>query len=675
MGCSHGSHFVYNKLEGSSYEGVSQLGGPYIHPNLDSFEELEKNIESRKLISLVTKSLEDNKNRECLGYRKQINLEETERSYTFFTYGQVQNMVENFARYLRSKNLTEKENFTDGQYEFVGIFAKNCVEWVVSDFACQLQSITSVTLYSTLGEEAFKQICNETRFKTIFVSPENVSALVKYKLKHGLKYLKIVVVFDLTLSLKDEQIEELNKAGLEVHLLKDISKEDELKNENNKVNNFQISNSDTVLTICYTSGTTGNPKGAQITQNNFFAQMENIGHCGGRYDTESVHLSYLPLAHVLERMAIFTFLTRGGRVGFISGEIRKTLLEDMGILKPTIMVAVPRVLSNFRQLIFEQFEKLEAGCKKSLVEKGLRVKKENFESEGKITHGFYDAFVFNKITEKFGGRIQHIVTGSAPLTKELATDIKILFSVPIVEAFGMTETTGAATCSYILDTSNESVGGCVKTGKIKLIDVPEMNYYAKDLNGELCIKGPLVFKGYFNNPEETKKIIDSEGWLHTGDIAKIEPIHQGVKIVDRAKEIFKLAQGEYVAPSKLESVYLKSKYVLQICVCGNSTKNYVVAVIVPNKLNVKQFLINKGKIGQDENPEDFYNDKELHEEIKKDFDKLAKENELNSLEKIQAFYLSPTEFTIDNGLLAHTFKLVRRKVAETFKVEIEKLYS
>jgi len=285
--------------------------------------------------------------------------------------------------------------------------------------------------------------------------------------------------------------------------------------------------------------------------------------------------------------------------------------------------------------------------------------------------------VFKKIRQAFGGRVSLFITGSAPMTKDLAEDIKILFSVPIVEGYGMTECCGGLCVSHITDLSNDSVGGCIQGLKLKLVDVPEMNYSSKTKlgdqaspTGEICMKGPAIFHGYFMNPEETKKTIDSDGWLHSGDVGRIMPETQGLRIIDRVKEIFKLSQGEYIAPSKLESLYSKSKYITQICVYGDSRHSYLIAIIVPNKNNLKE-VADPSNV-EDENK--LFTDKNVIDAIKKDLDSIVKDNNLNGLEKIQSFHLTSREFTFDNGCLTPTMKLVRRKVADMFKEDIERLY-
>ena len=674
MGCSATRQIHYNNYESDAIHSENSLSGPFVKSSKKEFDDAAEYFKNKTFIEEVLKTFDQFKDSECLGWRK-TQEDKLEDHFSFITYGETRKLAETLAKNLARAKLASVEKSTG--HKFLGLFAKNCAEWTVTDLACQMMGITTVTFYATLGDLAFEHICNQTNLHTIAVSPDSLQSLITFKQKFGLKMVKNVIVFDLSASVKESQIEELTKAGLNVFSFNKLTTEDVSTEEVQ----FEFSKPDTTLTICYTSGTTALPKGAEITQRNFISQMVNIDDTGYHINHHSTHFSYLPLAHIMERVCLLLSIIKGASVGYISGDVRKYLSEDIGVLKPTFLIAVPRVLDTFRKLIFDTFSKIPEGCKKNLVEKALRVKKENLRDSGAITHGLYDRLVFKKIRDKFGGRLEAFVTGSAPLSKDLADDIKILFSIPIIEGYGMTECTGAAIASNFSDTSNTSAGGVISTFKIKLVDVPQMNYTSKTTidgnaspTGEICIYGPCIFKGYFKNPEETAKAIDADGWLHTGDVGRIMPHDQGLKIIDRVKEIFKLSQGEYIAPSKLESTYSKSKFVLQICVYGDSLHSHLVGLVVPNPLFVKEHLVSLGRWTEGAKAEDFYNDKDVHAAVKADFDELAKLNSFNSLEKIPKFILTSKEFTVGNGCLTPTFKLVRRKVAEEFQEEINKLY-
>lgn len=213
-----------------------------------------------------------------------------------------------------------------------------------------------------------------------------------------------------------------------------------------------------------------------------------------------------------------------------------------------------------------------------------------------------------------------------------------------------------------------------------------MNYHSKTTDpngnlaptGEICVKGLNITPGYFRDKKNTESTIDKDGWLHTGDVGRIMHEDKGLKVIDRVKEIFKLAQGEYIAPSKLEGSYGMSPYVDQICIHGDSHHTFVIAIICPNKPKCKEFLVSKGKLKDncDLNAvDDFMNDKDLHEEVKKSLDALAKEKNFNSLERVPKMILCKEPFTLQNNLLTDTLKIKRRAFDLTFAKEIESIYS
>jgi long-chain acyl-CoA synthetase len=442
--------------------------------------------------------------------------------------------------------------------------------------------------------------------------------------------------------------------------------------------------SDSIYTICYTSGTTGLPKGAKIRQRNMIAEMCGIENSGYYYNRE-VTLFYLPLAHIMERINCLHSLLKGSCLGCISGDVKSSLLGDLQFLKPTIFVTVPRVLNLFKDLILQKVNELPNGFKKSMVLRAIQTKRENYKKNKSIKHTIFDTFILKKIRESLGGRVKGFAVGSAPLNKDTTDDMKVLFSVPIIEAYGMTECCGGIVSGHMTDLDNDSCGGCIWSGRFKLEDVPEMGYHSKtELNGkhsptgEICIYGPLVFAGYFKNDKATKEAIDEEGWLHTGDIGRIMPDTLGLKIIDRKKEIFKLSQGEYIAPTKLEAIYSKSKFINQICIYGDSLHDFIIAVIGPNReaFEAWQTASSKAietKIKTTEEHE-FVEQNELENVLRNDLLLLAKENNLNGLERVNKIIISKTDFTIDNGCLTPTLKLVRRNIVAMVKDKIDEIY-
>ena len=676
--------YQYNKLEDANRPKGDNFAGPYIFPKMKDFQkETVDHFENKSLIQNNIEKMIKFKDRPCLGRRLKIGENEKgepiyEKKYTYYTYEEVLNMCRKFAKNLHEKKeeLITIDSYKNNKFNLVGIFAKNCTEWVVADMGCQMDSVTTATLYATLGQEAFKYICDQTKIKTILVSPDLVKLLCENKQKFKLEYLTNAILFDLTTNCDSKkELENLRKAGFTAYsFTEDFLKE----NKNIKNTDLLLSQPETIMTICYTSGTTGDPKGVMLSQKNMISVLETvIRDSSVPLDENGTHISFLPLAHIFERMVISGFMGVAAKVGFISGSVRTTLMEDMSILGPTLLFTVPRVLQTVRKKIFDGFDAL-GGWKRRLAYTAYYTKLENYKKYGIITHLIYDKLVFAKIRAMFGNKLKTVLCASAPMPKELADDFKVFLSIPIIEGLGMTELSGSAFCTNYHDLNNFTAGGVTSGVKMIIKSVPDLGYTIDDMidgincpAGEICLKGPLIFNGYYKNDLENSKAFDEDGYFHTGDVGRIFPYYgNGLKIVDRVKEIFKLSQGEYIIPAKLESVYVKSNFIQQIMIYGNSTMNYILAIICPDKQHCARELdiTEEELIKDEENPK-------LKKLILNDLDRLAIEANFNGLEKVKFILLTFEGFTIQNECMTPTMKIVRKKVEIRYKNRIEKLFS
>ena len=676
--------YQYNKLEDANRPKGDNFAGPYIFPKMKDFQkETVDHFENKSLIQNNIEKMIKFKDRPCLGRRLKIGENEKgepiyEKKYTYYTYEEVLNMCRKFAKNLHEKKeeLITIDSYKNNKFNLVGIFAKNCTEWVVADMGCQMDSVTTATLYATLGQEAFKYICDQTKIKTILVSPDLVKLLCQNKQKFKLEYLTNAILFDLTTNCDSKkELENLRKAGFTAYsFTEDFLKE----NKNIKNTDLLLSQPETIMTICYTSGTTGDPKGVMLSQKNMISVLETvIRDSSVPLDENGTHISFLPLAHIFERMVISGFMGVAAKVGFISGSVRTTLMEDMSILGPTLLFTVPRVLQTVRKKIFDGFDAL-GGWKRRLAYTAYYTKLENYKKYGIITHLIYDKLVFAKIRAMFGNKLKTVLCASAPMPKELADDFKVFLSIPIIEGLGMTELSGSAFCTNYHDLNNFTAGGVTSGVKMIIKSVPDLGYTIDDMidgincpAGEICLKGPLIFNGYYKNDLENSKAFDEDGYFHTGDVGRIFPYYgNGLKIVDRVKEIFKLSQGEYIIPAKLESVYVKSNFIQQIMIYGNSTMNNILAIICPDKQHCARELdiTEEELIKDEENPK-------LKKIILNDLDRLAIEANFNGLEKVKFILLTFEGFTIQNECMTPTMKIVRKKVEIRFKNRIEKLFS
>ena len=674
----------YNKYEDPNHLKGENYAGPYVFPKVKDFQkETVEHFQNKSLIENNIEKMIKFKDRPCLGRRLKVGVNEKgepifDKKYTYYTYKEVHMMCKKFAKNLHEKKeeLIYKDSYRDYEFNLIGIFAKNCTEWIIADMGCQMDSITTATLYSTLGQEAFKYICEQTKIKTIMVSPDLVNMLCDFKKKYNLDQLSTAILFDMTTNCDSQkELQKLREAGFIAYSFTD----DFLKeNDNIKDSDLEISKPDTIMTICYTSGTTGNPKGVMLSQRNLISVLDTvIRDSAVPLDENGVHISFLPLAHIFERMVISGFMGAAARVGFISGSVRTTLMEDMSILGPTLLFTVPRVLQTIRMKIFDGFNAL-GGWKKKLAYQAYKTKLENYKKYGIITHSFYDRVIFKKIKSMFGNRLKTILCASAPMPKELADDFKVFLSIPIIEGLGMTELSGSAFCTSYYDLTNFTAGGV--TGGVRMIikSVPDLGYSIDDVidgincpAGEICLKGPLIFKGYYKNDEENKKAFDENGYFHTGDVGRIYPnFGNGLKIVDRVKEIFKLSQGEYIIPAKLESAYSKSQFIHQIMIYGNSSMNNIIAIICPEKKHCSEAL----DIPVDELIKDEENSK-LKNLIINDLLKIAEEANFNGLEKVKYLIITFEGFNVANECMTPTMKIVRKKVEIRFKERINNLYN
>lgn len=243
------------------------------------------------------------------------------------------------------------------------------------------------------------------------------------------------------------------------------------------------------------------------------------------------------------------------KTGFYSGDPMQMIQKDIPALKPTFFPSVPRIFNRIYAKIQEGLSNL-TGCKRWLFDQAIASKLHTLRQSGGVVHPCYDALVFKRFKNMLGGHVKLMTTASAPLAAEVQDFLKVCFCCDFLEGYGMTETSGCAVGQYPGDPTSGHVGGPLASVKLRLKDVPEMGYLHTDNppTGEIQFFSPICTPGYFRNEEKTKDLLDN-GWISSGDIARVNP-NLSITIIDRAKNIFKLSQGEYIAPEKLENVYI-----------------------------------------------------------------------------------------------------------------------
>jgi len=291
-----------------------------------------------------------------------------------------------------------------------------------------------------------------------------------------------------------------------------------------------------------------------------------------------------------------------------------------------------------------------------------------------LTHSVWDTLVLSKIQQQLGGRVRLMLTGSAPISDKVLEFLRICFACPVVEGYGQTESSAGITSTLLWDTKTGHVGVPFSCNEVKLVDVPEMNYTSKDEvpRGEICFRGPNCTPGYFKDPEKTTELIDKKGWLHTGDIGAFLP-DGTIKIIDRKKNIFKLSQGEYIAPEKLENVFVQSKWVAQCFVYGDSLKASIVAIVVPDAEVLKEWT--KAQNRTDSNDiVGLCKDPQICKMIQDDIAAVGKTNQLRGFEIPSKITLIAEPFSVENDLLTPTFKIKRTQAKAFFQADISKMY-
>ncbi|XP_059707947.1 long-chain-fatty-acid--CoA ligase 5 [Haemorhous mexicanus] len=607
--------------------------------------------DAKTLYEVFQRGVSISGNGDCLGYRK------PKQPYQWLTYKQVSDRT----KYLGS-GLLEK-GCQPSSSQFIGIFAQNRPEWVISEYACYTYSMVAVPLYDTLGPEAIVYIVNKADISVVICdTPSKAEVLLKNCEDKKTPCLKIIVLMDLF----DEELKDRGaKVGIEILSLQEV---EELGRNN--IKEPVPPKPEDLSVVCFTSGTTGNPKGAMLTHQNvvsnaaaFLRCTENTIEC----TSSDIAISYLPLAHMFERVVQTVIYSCGAKVGFFQGDI-KLLTDDMKTLKPTLFPVVPRLLNRV-------YDKIQSGANTPV--KNFLLKFAVFMKMAEIKQGIFrndsiwDKLVFKPIQKSMGGRVRIMVTGAAPISPSVLTFLRAALGCQIFEGYGQTECSAGSTFSMPGDWTTGHVGAPLACNIIKLDDVEEMSYFSSNNEGEVCIKGPNVFKGYLKDPEKTAEAIDKDGWLHTGDIGKWLP-NGTLKIIDRKKNIFKLAQGEYIAPEKIENVYIRSAPVAQVFVHGESLRSFLIGIVVPDAEFLPEFA---AKLGVKGSFEELCKNPAVKKAILDDMIRLGREAGLKSFEQVKDLYIHTELFSVENGLLTPTLKAKRGDLVKFFQKEIEALYS
>ncbi|CCH44557.1 Long chain fatty acyl-CoA synthetase [Wickerhamomyces ciferrii] len=631
----------------------------------------------------------------CYGYRPIVD-GEAQDYFHYLTYKEVEIRKDNFASGLinlvfNHPNFDKNDKefyYEDGKPNFmVSLFSGNRIEWKLTDMATSDYSLPNTALYDTLGPDASRYILELTKSPVVVLSKDKISKILKLKKEFGLKNLHILISMDeLTFENDFGLIQYSDSLGIQ---LIDFSKVETLGEINQLPKDFNLPKPSTIYTISFTSGTTGPPKGVLIdhriaisgitatfihfkkpinnideeTYYNFASNIDNNGK-------QIRALSYLPLAHIYERMLINWATFRGFAIAFPSKPGTASLFEDLRVLQPHYFTGVPRVYSRIETSIKAHISSLNPIGKKA------------FELS-MTSNTWYNILVgqLSKLKEQLGFQNVHYCTSaSAPMSPHSIKFLKDSLHIGFENSYGLTESFAVMSCDDPFgDAYMGNVGPpCVST-EMRLKDVEAMGYSASDdpPRGELQLRGPQIYLGYYKNTKSTKEVLGEDGWFSTGDIATFDS-NGRIIVIDRVKNFFKLSQGEYITPEKVENTYLTSNQLLtQMFVHGDSMKNYLVGVAGVEPESFKKFLKENLDVEVIDN-----NHLRVHLEdprVRKSILALLNTNAMNKgvlqgFEKLHNLYLDIEPLKVEDEVLTPTFKLKRVQAVRKFKQVLDNLY-
>jgi long-chain acyl-CoA synthetase len=536
----------------------------------------------------------------------------------------------------------------------VALFSPNRYEWWVADLAIISVGAVNVPIYATNSPEECRYIIDNSDAKMCFTgTKEHMDKILQVKDK--LPNLKEVIIFD-----------DLDKIPSDVIGLKDAYKEGKnFKNKDEFDKKLKPINIDDVATIIYTSGTTGNPKGVMLTHKNFVSNVNQLNAVDPEFlSGDHTFLSFLPLAHSLERtVGYYTAIFLGHKVAF--AESTEKLLANLGEIRPTFMVSVPRIYEKVHSGITAKV----AGAppiKKALFGWAMGVAKDNlpYICNDKPRTGWFafkynlaDKIIFSKLKVALGmDKLQGAMSGGGPLSVSDA-EFFLGMGIRVLEGFGLTETTPVTNGNKPKHIKPGTVGPALKDTIIKIGE-----------GGEILIKGPQVMKGYYKNEAATKEAFTSDGFFRTGDIGEIDKDGY-MKITGRIKDLIVTSGGKNISPQNIENALMTSRFIEQVAVIGDNRK-YLSALIVPSYAALEPWA--------KENNVTFTSRKDLlsKPEVLKIFEAELVENMKNyaRVEQIRKFTLLETEWSQDTGEMTPTMKVKRKVINQKYGPAIEAMY-
>jgi len=535
-----------------------------------------------------------------------------------------------------------------------GILAENRPEWAMTDYAILCAAAVTVPVYPTLLGWQIEYILNDAGCVGVVCSTdEQLHKLLEVR-SHVPSMNNIIVC--------DPPAGQLPPGVLTFQQVVESGREEEKKNGRARFDELRNSRkADDLATLVYTSGTTGNPKGAMLTHGNIASNVAAVTQVLGLQEGW-VGMSILPLSHILERTADYAYLYRGGVIAYAESvtKVGENLIE----VKPDVFAAVPRLFEKMRAKILDTVA-AGSGFSQKVFRWALTVAEERlpYRVSGKpmplglsVRSTIADKLVFRKILSKLGGRVKYVLSGGAPLSPDLAAFF-IGAGLEILEGYGLTETSPVISINTQEKRRIGTVGQVIPDVEVKIAE-----------DGEILSRGPHIMKGYWNNDDATRQAIDPDGWFHTGDIGVMEDGF--LKITDRKKDIIINAYGKNIAPQPLEALLKSSPYIGTPVLIGDRRK-YLSALIVPNFEKLERDATEMGV--QFKSREELVANQKVKQIFQSELDRFNQN--LDRQEKIRRFALLPNDFTIENDEITPSLKVKRKVVDTRYKSIIDDLYT
>ncbi|EGW31527.1 uncharacterized protein SPAPADRAFT_62114 [Spathaspora passalidarum NRRL Y-27907] len=667
----------FSSVYRNAYSPDNLIGVPY--PSLDT------------LYNLFEYSVEVNGDKRAFGTRVK-NADGTFGEYVFEDYNTIHKRRNNFGSgifFVLQNNPFRTDSDAHKKMDYnpsstdsfvLCIFSHNRAEWALTDLTCVAYSITNTALYDTLGPESSKYILELTESPIVVCSKEKLRGLIELKRDNPEQLANLITLVSMDpLTPHDEPLKDFARENRIT--LFDIKQVEQL----GEINHLPTKppKPETNFTISFTSGTSGaHPKGVVLTNANAVAGVTFM-YATREFKKAPVFYSFLPLAHIYERATIQFALSAGAAIGFPQSPSPLTLLDDVKVLQPNFLALVPRVYTKLEAAIKSQtIHNDDKPMLKSIFTNAInrRLELQSQQDHIQPSHLIYDR-VSTLLRKKIGfGNVESVATGSAPISPETIKFLKASLNIGMAQGYGLTESFAGCCVSSTFESNPGSCGAISVTTEIKLRDIPEMNYTADDEGGprgELLLRGPQIFKEYFKNPEETAKAIDEDGWFHTGDIARINSNYGNrLYIIDRVKNFFKLAQGEYVTPERIENCYLSQfPYITQMFCHGDSLQTYLVAIVGLDPTTISKYIGHRfhDKIVNLEDVAEFFKNPKNKKILLQDMN-AAVSKQLQGFEKIHNIDVSIEPLTLEKGVITPTMKIRRPIATNYFRETLDKLY-